>query len=196
MQSKRAHSQGFTLIELIVVLAIIALLSLISMNAYLSMTAARRARAAAEMLVSTLAAARSQAIALQVPFRVVIQRRDPVSNALRPAFWIDELDPSATTSSYYPTAGQLAAGVRRQQVQGVVTPPEGTLIKDMLVGTTSTLIAPPNPDYALVVFSPSGASNYAFIELEDTRARDTSIRTSSVTVYPATGRAIVKGGGS
>ncbi|MGB9690557.1 MAG: pilus assembly FimT family protein [Candidatus Sumerlaeaceae bacterium] len=195
MQRNKVHRRGFTLIELIVVIAIMTLLSLVSVNAYISLTAARRARAGAEMLASTLAAARSDAISQQVPFRVVIQRLDPLTNTPRPAFWIDEIDPSVPTTTLYPTATQLATGVRRQQVRGVISPPEGTVVSSVIVGTTSTMTAPPNPAYALVVFSPSGASNYASIQVEDTRARDASIRTASVTVYPATGRASVQGGG-
>jgi type II secretory pathway pseudopilin PulG len=181
-------------VELIVVIAIIALLALLSVNAYLSFTAARRANYGAQMLVNVLSAARSQAVATQAPYRVVIQRRDPAAGALKPAFWIDEMDPLIPTSNFYPTAAQLALGVKRQQVHGVVKPPEGVVVTDVVAGTTSTATMPGDPAYAVVFFSPSGSASYASVRLEDTRARDAATRTNIVKVYPATGRAIVVGG--
>jgi prepilin-type N-terminal cleavage/methylation domain-containing protein len=194
MAGARAQRTGFTLVELIVVIAIILTLSVLSLNAYLSFTTVRRASHAAQMLVSTLSAARSQAVAQQAPYRVVIQRLDPLSGQPHAAFWIDEMDPTADTSVFYPTASDLASGVERSQVQGIVVPPEGVVVSDAVVGTTSTVSAPSNPAYAVVVFSPTGSSPYASIRLVDTRARDDASRVRGVKVYPATGRALIQGG--
>lgn len=189
------HRCGFTLVELVVVLAVIALLSVLSLSAYQGFHSGRRAVHAAEMLASALSAARSQAIALRVPYRVVIQLRDPATGQVRSAFWVDELDPAtAPALSLYPSPGELAMGVRRQQVSGVIVPPEGVLVTDVIAGTTTTV--PLAPSFAVVNFTPSGASTYASIRLEDIRAQDAASRTSQVTVYPATGRARVAGGSS
>lgn len=192
MRHWRKNNRGFTLTELVVVLAIVVLLSVLSINAYLSFTTSRRIHYGAETLVNVLSAARSQAIATQSPYRVVIQRRNPVSNVPEPVFWIDELDPSVPTSTLYPSASELATGVKRRQVHGVVTPPEGIVVREVIAGTTGSM--PGDPVYALVVFSPSGSATYASIKLEDTRARDEANRFSTVKVYPATGRALAQGG--
>ncbi|MCX7625108.1 MAG: prepilin-type N-terminal cleavage/methylation domain-containing protein [Candidatus Sumerlaeaceae bacterium] len=192
MQRWKENKGGFTLTELVVVLAIVILLSVLSVNAYLSFTASRRIHYGLEMLVNVLSAARSQAIATQSPYRVVIQRRNPVSGVSESAFWIDELDPSVPTSTLYPSANELATGVKRQQVHGIITAPEGIVVREVLAGTASSM--PGDAVYALVVFSPSGSATYASIKLEDSRARDDTSRFGTVKVYPATGRALAEEG--
>ncbi len=183
------------MVEMVVVITIILVLSLMSLSAYRSFTHLRRANHSGEMLASTLSAARAYALAQQVPYRVVIQRLAPAGGAPSPAFWIDELDPNASTTEFYPSVSQLTSGVVRSQVTGVVRPPAGVVVSDVVAGTTSTVSAPPDPAYAVVVFSPLGSSTYAAVRLVDLNAPEKA-RECTVKVYPATGRALVTGGGT
>jgi len=193
--SVRQHSvRGFTIVELIVVLTVILVLSVLSVQAYLSFQTSRKVGLAADSLVTILSAARSQAVSLQVPCRVVVQLRNPVTGTPEVAFWTDELEEGATPPAY-PTADELGVGVRRAQIHGVTRPPTGIVVSEITADESSS--APPSSSstrYASIMFYPSGSASYASIRLEDTGASEADTRTKTVKVYPATGRAHVVGG--
>ena len=188
------NEEGFSLMEIMVVLAIIAVLSSISMPAMRGFAASRRLNTSARAIVDTLSFARDMAITERTTHLVIF---DVDNNR----YWLassetfDALNPSASAGQASNTAASATAAANGQQftisrtggVMGIPHPlNQGISIASIVTshnGLTQQIIS--GVDY--VYFSPTAASEDTIVYL--TNANNKVV---AISVEGATGRSRVE----
>ena len=166
----RQARRGFSLLELLAVVAIVGILSATSVGIYAGYERDRRITAAASMVNSALMTARSQAISANRWYTVVFQFRDPITQADTPSVWVDEVRPNSAQGSPSPDAPFGPAYYQRVTPRVITSQllPEGVQLTDVMIGTTNTLTAANG--HVAVVFRADGTSDYASVHLLDVGA--------------------------
>jgi prepilin-type N-terminal cleavage/methylation domain-containing protein len=180
------NAEGFSLMEIMLVLAIIAVLSSISMPAMRGFTASRRLTTSAQAIVDTLTFARDMAITERTTHLVVF---DIDSNR----YWLassetfDIQNPIASAgraTSTTVTAGGQPTVSRTSGIMGIPKPlSQGVTIAAIVTthnGVTQQITSGANYIY----FSPTSTSVDTIVYLQNVRKR-----TIAITVEASTGRA-------
>ena len=161
---RERNTAGFSMIELIVVLAVAMLLTAIGLASYSGMRSNREQQAAVQRVVSTLSAARQTAIATNGRYQVSFL---PATKG----FWVDELDSSGN--------------VVRQQITNPGALPEFMSFESITVeGVT------PTAGSAQIRFWPDGHSDSATIYLVRTPPDPAAgANVSTIKIFGPTGMA-------
>lgn len=159
---------GFTLLELVVVLAIVLVVTLVAVGGYANLRKGRSVRTAAEAVQALLVGARAYAITTNGHYRVVIQMRNPSTGQEQTSYWIDEIYPSdAEVTTPNPAVPEAA------KTPKITTPellPEDVDLADVEVVQVkdpgiSTKASPETTSYAVIRFFPDGSSDGATVRL-------------------------------
>ena len=154
------------MVELSVVVGIILLLSLLAIGSYAQFSRGRRVLAAAQGISGVLTTARAYAIATNKWQRVVIQFRNPDTNAEEFAYWIDEIAQNSST-----TPNPALPGTDSGILKPKVTTPEfvrpEVRIASVFVDNSDTATTYPASSNGSVVirFKPDGSSDHAVVNL-------------------------------
>jgi MSHA pilin protein MshC len=123
------HPRGFTLVELIVVIAILAIISTIGMSRFAS-TAPFTARAAADELGSTLRAAQRIAVAQRRVVHVLVQADPVLVQLCRDAACTEPIAPTDGSSSWFnPGAGIVLSASASFSFDGMGRPSFGSALE-------------------------------------------------------------------
>lgn len=187
MRIRQKRHTGFSLLELVSVLAVALVLTLVAVNSYSAMKQRRSLRSGAEMVRDAFTNARSLAVSRNAWHRVVLQLRDPNTSEEKMGFWIDEIDPGTSTN---PNPATLDTATR-----ALVVPwqslPEGVEFIDSNVRGTTITVASANP-YMVVRFMPNGSSDDANIRLtEPSQALPGGALVSEIHLFSSTGKASI-----
>ena len=170
MQFNHAR-KGFSLLELMVVLAIIIILSTLGILNYANLHNNTEAESAAQRIAATFAAARQYAITNNAPYQVFFSRKDS-------AFWIDELD--------------ISGAVKRRQIENPGFLPQFISFESFVVGGVEQI-----GDTVSVRFWPDGHAETAtvrvFRSVDDASDRR---NTATVRLFGPTGVTDVSTGGA
>lgn len=154
---------GFSMIEILVVLAIMSVLSGIALFGYGSYRTTASVRSTAEGVNATFAAARTAAVNRNVPYSATFDLD-------RQAYWLDEWNSAATA-------------ITKAKVTGTAGPADFVRLHSIKL-TSGTQTA----GLLRVFFFPDGRGTYAVVHLR--RERDdagVSSNYTSVRVFPSTG---------
>lgn len=185
MQIRLNRHKAFSLVELMAVLLIALIMTAIAVNSYSNMKQRRTLRSGAESIRDLMTNARSLAVSRNAWHRLVIQLRDPDTNATEVGYWIDEIAPSTSNNANPAT---LDAHVRALVVPWQDLPEPLELLDASIKGTSYTAASAPNP-YLVIRFMPNGASDAANVRLlEPSHASVAGPITSEVRLYPATAK--------
>lgn len=99
LQCRVSRRKGFSLIEVIVVVAIIGILSGLGAMSYTQFINRTRLSTSADIVASTLRQARQLSIATRTPYRVVfnVPDQDPQLDTLPQEIWIEAVQPQQST---------------------------------------------------------------------------------------------------
>lgn len=184
MRIRTYSHRGFSLLELMAVVVIAMILTLVAVNSYSAMKQRRSLRSGAESVRDMLTNARSLAVSRNAWHRAVIQIKDPVTNAQKFGFWIDEIDPGTSTNANPAT---LEPARRALVVPWKDLPESVSFIDSQVRGTTYTL-ATANP-YLVVRFMPNGTSDEANLRLlEDSEVAPGGTIVSEIRLFSATAK--------
>lgn len=176
---------GFSLLELMAVVAIAMILTIVAVNSYSAMKQRRSLRSGAESVRDALMNARSLSVSRNSWHRLVVQTKDPSTNVEKFGFWIDEIDPGTSTN---PNPVTLAPARRGLVVPWQSLPPTVQVINAEIKGTTYT-VAAADPPYLIFRFMPNGTSDPAIIRLrEDTFNSPGGRIVSEIKLYSATAK--------
>jgi len=166
--------RGFSLIEILIVLAILVIVSSVAIVTYGSYRKTLSVKSTASQVSNLFAAARAAAINSNSPHAATFEL-----NTARQSFWIDEMDSTGTT-------------VRRPKIAGVAFPADFVILDDVWItpGGPPIRAGTGSDTLARVVFWPDGRGSYAVVHLrrEFDDPGDASIYTS-VRVFASTGAA-------
>lgn len=178
------HKHGFSVIELLVVLAIIAIASVVVVGSYSNFRKGRRIQSGAAMINTLFATARSYAISTNQHYRVVLQMRNPMTQAEEYVLWIDQVysdvqeapNPSLLAPAQKPkvtTPETLAQGLRIADATVNVVRPGQTATNQTMQYSTN--------NYAVIHFAPDGTSDGATVHLIDAES-DPAVSTNYHTI--------------
>lgn len=186
MKINKPHSRGVTLLELMIVVLIASIVTLTAIGSYSAMRQRRNLIGTAATLNSAMITARSYAVSRNAWHRLVIQFRNPGSQAEDYAWWIDEIPPNSNTTPN-PTVPDPAVRAKLTTPQ---RPPAGIQFLDANVrGTTYTASA---NNYVVIRFQPDGSSDDAVVRLtEDSTVGNRAAPVAAVKLYAATAKSKV-----
>lgn len=165
-------------------MVIALILSMVAVNSYSSMKQRRSLRSGAQSLQDVFLNAHSLAVSRNAWYRVVLQVKDPATNAAKFGFWVDEIDPGTSATPNPVTLDPT----QRSLVIPWKGLPESVQILDAQINGTTFTATTANP-YLIVRFKPNGSSDQANVRLlEDTFNAPSGRITSEVRLYPATGK--------
>lgn len=168
-----------------VVIAMI--LTIVAVNSYSAMQQRRSLRSGAESVRDVFMNARSLAVSRNAWHRVVIQVKDPDTNAEKYGFWIDEIEPGTSTD---PNPATLDTASRALVVPWQGLPDSVQVLDANINGTSYTASSAATNPYLLVRFMPNGISDDANIRLrEDTFVAPAGPLVSEVRLFGATAKA-------
>jgi type II secretory pathway pseudopilin PulG len=178
------------MVELSVVVGIILLLSLLAIGSYANFSRGRRVLASAQSLSSILTTARSYAIANNRWQRVVIQFRNPDTNAEEFAYWIDEISQNSSTTPNPPLPGTVPGILKPKVTTPELLQPEVRIASVFVDNGDTATTYPASVNGSVVIrFKPDGSSDHAVVNLTG-RANDPLDESKyyRVKVYGPTGK--------
>ncbi len=168
----QGRTRGFSLIELLTVIAIVSLLTLVAIGSYANFRKSRRTVDAAQSVQSAMVAARSYAITSGSWYTLVFQFVNPMTNEPEVSYWIDEVVPKSTKSAATASAPFPPSFLDRKRMR-VTTPelvPPGLKVT-LDINTTGTVSYPSSGvNYAAILFREDGTSDQASVQMVDDNA--------------------------